>query len=85
MLRAQRFVCLLWTLSCCTAAQGDPTTLLRYDYEHLARVGGLYTPALIRWNIDQIERMIRDEMPRFAATYQPPPPVEPQVEAETLQ
>lgn len=49
-----------------------------------ARVGGLYTPALIRWKLDQVEKMIRDEMPRFTATYQPPPPVKPQVDAETF-
>jgi len=49
-----------------------------------ARVGGLYTPALIRWKIDQVEEMIRDEMPRFAATYQPPPSVKPQIDSEAF-
>lgn len=36
------------------------------------------------WKIDQVEKIFRDEMPRFAATYQPPPPVKPEVDAETF-
>lgn len=37
-----------------------------------ARLGGLYTPALIRWKINQVEQMIWEEIPRLAASYQPP-------------
>ena len=44
-----------------------------------ARVGGLYTPALIRWKIAQVQQMLDEEMPRFAASYQPPTPRSPVV------
>ena len=45
-----------------------------------ARVGGLYTPALIRWKIEQVEHMLREEMPKFAATYQPAAAVKPRID-----
>jgi hypothetical protein len=39
-------------------------------------IGGLYTPARIRWKINQVERMLSQQMPRLAASHPPSEPRE---------